>query len=140
MATRRNTQRDWPLGAYLKEVRGKMSVREAARRADISESRWRQVELGYQQVTKEVSAPVNPKAETLAAMVRAIGADLTKALELAGLNPDLYPNLVEQAEAEDFNAVDWFKGLPDDERAQVLAELQDVHVDKLVESRKRSAG
>ena len=62
----------WPLGEYLREQRGKMSIREAARRADISESRWRQVEAGYQRMAGGIEVPVHPRAETVAAMCRAI--------------------------------------------------------------------
>lgn len=49
------------------------SVRTAARRAGISEGRWRQIAKGYQQVTKEVRAPVRAPVETVARMALAVG-------------------------------------------------------------------
>lgn len=49
-----------------------ISVRSAAKRAGISESRWRQIAKGYQQVTKEVRAPVNTPIDTLVRMALAL--------------------------------------------------------------------
>ena len=120
----------WPLGAYLREQRGRMSIREAARRADISESRWRQVEAGVQKMAGGIEVPVHPRAETLAAMARAISADVRTAIELAGHNPDQYAWLLEPAtdlQAEESR--EWFTHLPREEREQVLAELQRLHLE-----------
>jgi hypothetical protein len=120
----------WPLGDYLREQRGNMSIREAARRADISESRWRQVEAGYQRMAGGIEVPVHPRAETVAAMCRAISADVRKGLELAGHKPSQWEWLLEDhteglAEADR----EWFTSLPRDEREQVLAELQRLHLE-----------
>lgn len=140
--TRKAKDETWPLGRYLREQRGKMAIREAARRADISESRWRQVEAGYQQLAGGLKAPVHPKAETLAAMCRAISADTRKALELAGHNPDHYQWLLEPATEQlaEAGQVEWFTSLPREEREQVLAELQRAHVDAEIRQQRRSAG
>jgi len=121
-----------------------MAIREAARRADISESRWRQVEAGYQQMAGDIRVPVHPRAETVAAMCRAIAADVRRGLELAGHNPDQYAWLLEpgsdQLTVED--RAEWFIGLPREEREQVLAELQRAHVDAEVAraAKRRTAG
>jgi hypothetical protein len=148
MPPRRKTssQNTWPLGEYLRDQRGKMAIREAARRADISESRWRQVEAGYQQMAGDIRVPVHPRAETVAAMCRAIAADIRRGLELAGHNPDQYLWLLEPAveHLDSSDRVEWFAHLPREEREQVLAELQRAHVDAEVaragKGRRRTAG
>lgn len=139
MPKRPTTPSTWPLGEYLREQRGKMSIREAARRADISESRWRQVEAGYQRMAGGVEVPVHPRAETVAAMCRAISADVAQGLQLAGHNPDQYAWLMEPQLADD-SSREWFTSLPREEREQVLAELQRLHVDTELQHGKRSAG
>ena len=115
-----------------------MSVREAARRADISEGRWRQVELGFQRMAGGIEVPVHPRPETAAAMARAVGGDVAEALRLTGHDPDKYQHLVEHvtdqlAEGDR----EWFTALPRDEREQVLAELQRLHLE--TELRKAAA-
>jgi hypothetical protein len=54
-------------------VRAKLSAREAARRAGISEGRWRQIAGGYQVVSAGVYAPVRGPAQTLARMAAVVG-------------------------------------------------------------------
>ncbi|WP_146008910.1 hypothetical protein [Zhihengliuella halotolerans] len=49
------------------------SVRSSSKSAGISEGRWRQIAKGYQQVTKDVKAPVNAPVETLGRMATAVG-------------------------------------------------------------------
>lgn len=61
-----------------------LSVREAADRAGISEGRWRQVELGYQQVRAGVRVSVRPRPQTVRVMAEAVGADPRKWLARAG--------------------------------------------------------
>lgn len=56
------------IAATLK--RAHMSVREAARRAGISEGRWRQIMNGYQTVSAGVHIPVIGPAETVARMAQ----------------------------------------------------------------------
>jgi hypothetical protein len=131
MATRqRPTSDPWPLGTYLRDQRGKMSIREAARRADISESRWRQVEAGVQKMAGGIEVPVHPRAETIASMCKAISADVRTGLELAGHNPDQYAWLMGPSRSlTDDTSREWFTSLPREDREQVLAELQRLHVD-----------
>lgn len=131
MATRRQNAAGnaWPLGDYLRSQRGKMSIREAARRADISESRWRQVEAGFQKMAGGIEVPVHPRAETVAAMCKAISADVREGLQLAGHNPDQYQWLLETQPLGDQASREWFTGLPREDREAVLAELQRLHVD-----------
>jgi len=54
-------------------MRPKVSVREAARRAGISEGRWRQIAKGYQSVAGGFHAPVTAPPDTLAKMARVVG-------------------------------------------------------------------
>jgi transcriptional regulator with XRE-family HTH domain len=63
--------------------RARLSGREAARRAELSEGRWRQIENGYQSVTRGVFAESPGPAETVARMAQVV--DLTpEMLEEAG--------------------------------------------------------
>ncbi|MGV2914630.1 helix-turn-helix domain-containing protein [Streptomyces alfalfae] len=50
----------------------KLSIREAARRAGISDARWRQINSGYQSVSGG-AVPVRAPAETLARMAQVVG-------------------------------------------------------------------
>src|SRR4051812_15216413 len=59
--------------AALKRIRPKMSVREAARRAGISEGWWRQVVQGYQPLRGGLRAPMRGSAEVVAAMAKVVG-------------------------------------------------------------------
>lgn len=52
--------------------RVKLSIREAARRAALSDARWRQITSGYQTVSGE-QIPVKAPAETLARMAQVLG-------------------------------------------------------------------
>jgi hypothetical protein len=59
-----------------------LSIREAAKRAGISYGRWRQIVMGYQNVSPGSFAPVHAPAKTLAKMARVVGvtpAQLTEA-------------------------------------------------------------
>lgn len=145
MATRRPKKAGsgtWPLGDYLREQRGRMAIREAARRADISESRWRQVEAGVQKMAGGIEVPVHPRPETVIAMCRAISADPRQGLELAGHNPEQYAWMLE-GQTEHLAADDraeWFATLPREDREAVLAELQKVHIETEVARARRTAG
>lgn len=131
MQTRRTSQADssWPLGPFVRRQRGRMSIREAARRANISESRWRQVEAGVQKLAGGVEVPVHPRAETVAGMCEAVSADVRTGLELAGHDPEQYAWLIESRDLGSDANRDWFTGLPRADREAVLAELQRLHVD-----------
>ena len=60
-----------------------LSAREAARRAGLSEGRWRQITSGYQVVSAGIYAPVRGPAATLARMASVAGVTPAQ-LELAG--------------------------------------------------------
>lgn len=77
-----------------------MSKRQAARRAGISEGRWRQIVAGYQSAGGGHSIPVNPKRETLLKMAAAVGADRAEVLRLAGMTAD--PVVGGVGDADDF--------------------------------------
>lgn len=81
---------DWPLGPALKRARGKMAIREAARRAGISEGRWRQLETGYQR-SGGYRIPISTTAKTVIAAATAAGMDVDDALVMAGFDPADYP-------------------------------------------------
>lgn len=144
MGTRQKSSETWPFGEFLRKHRGNMTVAEAARRADISESRWRQIELGHQKMGGGLTVPAVPRAETAAAMCRAVGADVKEGLELAGYNAQQYAWLLSaSAVLESTQALDWFTALPRQEREEVLAELQRLHLDTELQQRskgKRAAG
>jgi transcriptional regulator with XRE-family HTH domain len=89
-----------PWGVLLTRAlaKAKLSAREAARRAGISEGRWRQIASGYQVVSAGVYAPVHGPARTLARMAAVVGvtpAQLKKAGRpdaaklLASADPDV---------------------------------------------------
>lgn len=71
-----------PEMAYIRDCRGRMSVRQAAGRAGISEARWRQLEAGGREIQgRWVSERANDDA--LARMALAVDA-LPDKLRLAG--------------------------------------------------------
>lgn len=74
-----------PHGRLIEEARGSLSKRAAAQLAGISEGRWRQIVTGVQKAGGGVEIPVNPRPETLVAMAEAVGADVGRVLEAAGL-------------------------------------------------------
>ncbi len=75
-----------------------ISAREAARRAGISEGRWRQISSGYQVVSPGVYARVRGPAATLAKM--AAVADVTAAELRASGRADAAEALLRQQAAE----------------------------------------
>lgn len=70
----RNSPEQPPEAALIKEAlkRSRLSGREAARRAGISDARWRQIVNGYQVVSGH-QVPVRAPDETLARMAHAAG-------------------------------------------------------------------
>lgn len=73
------------VGRRLKKARGAMSVREAARRAQFSESTWRALELGVRRPAKGVVVPVNPTFGVLVHAAEAVDEDVDEILALAGI-------------------------------------------------------
>jgi hypothetical protein len=72
-----------PWGALITAALGRagMSAREAARRAGISEGRWRQITGGYQVVSAGVYAPVRGPAATVAKMAAVVGVTAAQLAE-----------------------------------------------------------
>lgn len=64
-----------PEGRLLKTAlaRAGMSARQAAKKAGITEARWRQIVNGYQTPARGLHVPVRGPASTVAAMARAVG-------------------------------------------------------------------
>ena len=79
---------DWPLGPALKRARERknLSQRAAAKRAGISDGRWRQLESGYQE-NKGQRIPISTTPRTVAAAARAVGWNVDEALDVAGFEP-----------------------------------------------------
>jgi transcriptional regulator with XRE-family HTH domain len=88
-------------------ARAKLSAREAARRAGISEGRWRQIASGYQVVSAGVYAPVRGPAQTLARMAAVVGVtpaqlrqagrpDAAKALAAAPAEADVVHEMLQR--------------------------------------------
>lgn len=63
-----------------------LSGRKAAARAGMSETRWRQIEQGYE-LRAGVKVPVSTTADTLCRMAAAVGLDAAKIVALAGMDP-----------------------------------------------------
>ena len=63
----------WGVVITAARQRAGLSAREAARRAGISEGRWRQIAGGYQVVSPGIYAPVRGPAATVAKMAAVAG-------------------------------------------------------------------
>lgn len=77
-----------PLGELLEQARTKVlriSAREAARRAGISSTRWKQVVTGVA-VRAGVPTQVRSRERTLVAMALAVGVEPGEALQAAGVD------------------------------------------------------
>jgi hypothetical protein len=71
----------------------RLSKRGAAQRAGFSEITWRQLEAGERQIARDVTTPVNPRDDTLAAAARAVNLDPAELFELVDRKFD--PALIE---------------------------------------------
>ncbi|WP_158608009.1 helix-turn-helix domain-containing protein [Nocardia panacis] len=78
----------WEFGRLVQEARerARLSKREAAKRAGISEARWRQLELGYETVRGQ-TLPVRTTPETVSGIAETTGADRRQLLAAAGFDP-----------------------------------------------------
>lgn len=74
------------IGLRLRQARGAMSKREAARRAGFSEGTWRALELGVRRPARGIVVPMNPTVENLVAAAGAVGVDAAELLGLIGLD------------------------------------------------------
>lgn len=94
------------VGARLGQARRslRLSKRGAAQRAGFSEITWRQLEAGQRQIARDVTTPVNPRDDTLAAAARAVNLDPAELFDLAGRDYD--PTMIEP-DAPATDASDW---------------------------------
>ena len=78
------------VGARLGQARRslRLSKRGAAQRAGFSEITWRQLEAGERQIARDVTTPVNPRDDTLAAAARAVNLDPAELFDIAGRDYD----------------------------------------------------
>jgi hypothetical protein len=104
--------------------RAGLSAREAARRSEISEGRWRQITAGYQVVSPGVYAHVRGPASTLAKM--AVVAGVTPAqLEEAG-RPDAAVVLAQMRRVRspgDEELLNRVRAMDRDQARELLAEI-----------------
>jgi transcriptional regulator with XRE-family HTH domain len=73
------------LGKFLEELRGKMSLREAAEKSGLSHTYIRDLELGENRKTK---APIRPSADTLIQLAKAYKHSSNDLLKRAGYIDD----------------------------------------------------
>lgn len=69
------------LGDFLEELRGKLSLREAANKSGLSHTYIRDLELGVNRKTK---APIRPSADTLKQLAKAYDYPVNELLKKAG--------------------------------------------------------
>ena len=69
------------LGLFLEELRGKLSLREAAKKSGLSHTYIRDLELGINRKTK---APIRPSADTLKQLAEAYNYPISELLKKAG--------------------------------------------------------
>jgi transcriptional regulator with XRE-family HTH domain len=69
------------LGNFLEELRGKLSLREAAEKSGLSHTYIRDLELGINRKTK---APIRPSADTLKQLAEAYHYPVNELLKKAG--------------------------------------------------------
>lgn len=62
-----------PEGRLLSDLRGRLSIKKAASAVAMSDTRWRQIESGYQTPSAGTRIPVKAPAATLADMVLSLG-------------------------------------------------------------------
>jgi hypothetical protein len=102
-------------------VRAKLSAREAARRAGISEGRWRQIASGYQVVSAGVYAPVHGPAVTLARMAAVVGVTPAQ-LRKAG-RPDAARALAAAPAQADVELLERVRAMNSDQARELLATI-----------------
>lgn len=89
MSDTSDTEERWPLGVRIRDerLRADLTIRESARRAGISEGRWRHLEEGYEPV-RGVRVPVRTTPRTIARIASVFDLPLAELLEVAGFDPD----------------------------------------------------
>ncbi|WP_280273433.1 helix-turn-helix domain-containing protein [Nocardia wallacei] len=79
----------WELGRRMEQGRlaAGLSKRQAAKRAGISDGRWRQLEAGVETIRGK-TFPVKTTPETVARIASALQQPVDELLEVAGFDPD----------------------------------------------------
>ena len=131
-----------PEGVLIETARKatRLSVREAARHAGISEGWWRQVVKGYQSLSGGAHGIVRAPAGTVAEMARVVGLT-PQQMETEGQRPDAAEAMRRDAEARvprpaPVTADDIFReardeevsGLPEDMRSRIEEHLEDIAI------------
>jgi transcriptional regulator with XRE-family HTH domain len=115
------------LGEYIKELRGKLSLREAAEKIGISHTYLDTVEKGFD---KRSGKQVNPTPETLKLISSAYNCDYGELMILAG-----YWDEEERQKEQEFEAFAndpelqrWYKELPqsDEEDIRKLRDMWEI--------------
>ncbi|MFI5781143.1 helix-turn-helix domain-containing protein [Nocardia sp. NPDC051570] len=110
----------WEFGRRIQQAReaAGLSKRAAAKRAGISDSRWRQLELGFETVRGQAYS-VKTTPETVAHIAKAVHLDVHELLEIAGFDP-------EAADISDGISLEWIDvaGLPEADVEKVRAFVQ----------------
>ncbi|MFI5783197.1 helix-turn-helix domain-containing protein [Nocardia sp. NPDC051570] len=120
----------WEFGRLVQEARESagLSKREAAKRAGISEARWRQLELGYE-VIRQQTFPVKTTPETVAHIAKALGLSRDELLVAAGFDPAM----VDIPDEVTFEPVD-FAGLTTDDIEKVRSYVAFLKSQKAAEA------
>lgn len=109
------------LGLYLEELRGKMSLREAAKRSGLSHTYIRDLEMGINRGTKTA---IKPSTESLKALADTYNKPLETLLEKAGYIEEKtkYTNTVELPE-ELKRIIERYNKLEEEDQEIVLNKL-----------------
>ncbi|UKD50824.1 helix-turn-helix domain-containing protein (plasmid) [Amycolatopsis sp. FU40] len=115
----------WAFGVRLRAAREqlRLSRREAARRAGLSEARWRQLEKGTQPIDG-VEQPVSTRPDTVFKAADVVGLDPREALLLAGFEPDEHLISSDLAAIQRRELLDWFDQITPARRAAVLGMIR----------------
>ncbi|EGQ21123.1 MULTISPECIES: helix-turn-helix domain-containing protein [Sporosarcina] len=115
------------LGEFIKELRGKESLRDAAKRIGISHTYLDTVEKGFD---KRSGKPINPTPETLKMISRAYNCDYGELMKLADYwnEEDITEEKEFQAFANDPELERWYRKLPesDEEDVRKLREMWEI--------------
>lgn len=117
-----------------------LSVREAARRAGISDGWWRQIVLGYQSLSGGGYGPVRGPADTLARMAQVVGVTPEQLIDAGRQDAAAELRDLESAERAHVELPD---ALARDERfmkafRRLSYEQQQAHLKKILEIVERS--
>lgn len=104
------------LGLYLEELRGKMSLREAAKRSGLSHTYIRDLEMGINRGTKTA---IKPSTESLKALADTYNKPLETLLEKAGYIEEVNITIPNELKT----IIDRFNKLEEEDQEIVLNKL-----------------